>query len=143
MIILNDCVVRRYDAENGGCVMTEYIEREAALREIERRERLMVGDKTISVDALKRFLLNRPAADVAPMRHGRWILEAHDERVNYRWNVTAECSECCDEQKEIWAGFFPNVPPSIARDVALVSAESVKLSNYCPNCGCRMDGGVD
>nr|DAH31346.1 MAG TPA: hypothetical protein [Caudoviricetes sp.] len=44
--------------------MPEYIELEATLREIERRERLMVGDKTISVDALKRFLLNRPAADV-------------------------------------------------------------------------------
>ena len=79
--------------------------------------------------------------ELVPVMHGRWILEAHDERVNYRWNVTAECSECCDEQKEIWAGFFPNVPPPIARDAALVSAESVKLSNYCPNCGCRMDGG--
>ena len=87
--------------------------------------------------------LKEDAADVAPVVHGRWILEAHDERVNYRWNVTAECSECCDEQKEIWAGFFPNVPPSIARDVALVSAESVKLSNYCPNCGAKMDGGSD
>ena len=51
--------------------MAEYIEREALLREIERRERLMVGDKTISVDALKRFILNRPAADAAPkpLRH--------------------------------------------------------------------------
>ena len=47
--------------------MAEYIEREALLREIERRERLMVGDKTISVDALKRFILNRPTADVAPV----------------------------------------------------------------------------
>ena len=47
--------------------MAEYIEREAILREIERRERLMVGDKTISVDALKRFILNRPAADVEPV----------------------------------------------------------------------------
>ena len=55
------------------------------------------------------------------------------------WNVTAECSECCDERKEIWAGFFPDVPPSIARGAALVSAESVKLSNYCPNCGAKMD----
>ena len=80
-------------------------------------------------------------ADVAPVVHGRWILEVHYERVNYRWNVTAECSECCDEQKEIWAGFFPNVPPPIARDLARVSAERVKLSNYCPACGAKMDGG--
>ena len=121
--------------------MAEYIDRDAALREIERREARMVGDKRVSVDAMKSFIKNRPAADVAPVRHGRWILEAHDERVNYRWNVTAECSECCDEQKEIWAGFFPNVPPCIARDVAMISAESVKLSNYCPNCGAKMDGG--
>ena len=121
--------------------MAEYIDREDALREIERREALMVGDKRVSVAAMKSFIKNRPAADVAPVRHGRWILEAHDERVNYRWNVTAECSECCDEQKEIWAGFFPNVPSPIARDAALVSAESVKLSNYCPNCGAKMDGG--
>ena len=121
--------------------MAEYIDRDAAISEIERREALMVGDKRVSVDAMKSFIKNRPAADVAPVRHGRWILEAHDERVNYRWNVTAECSECCDEQKEIWAGFFPNVPSPIARDAALVSAESVKLSNYCPNCGAKMDGG--
>ena len=53
--------------------MAEYIEREAILREIERRERLMVGYKTISVDVLNRFLLNRPAADVAPVVHGRWV----------------------------------------------------------------------
>lgn len=121
--------------------MADYIDRDAALREIERREALMVGDKRVSVDAMKSFIKNRPATDVAPVVHGRWILEAHDERVNYRWDVTAECSECCDEQKEIWAGFFPNVPSPIARDAALVSAESVKLSNYCPNCGAKMDGG--
>lgn len=71
---------------------------------------------------------------------GKWLLEAHKESVNCRWNVTAECSNCCDEEKEIWAGFFPNVPDWLARDVALDSATSVKLSNYCPNCGAEMKG---
>ena len=77
--------------------------------------------------------------DAAPVVHGYWILEAHKERANCRWNVTAECSECCDEQKEIWAGFFHNVPDYLARDVSLISAKEVELSNYCPNCGAKMD----
>ena len=128
--------------------MSEYIEREAAVtvpvlpKEHREYQTFNLDDAYEQgwYDALDN-LVNIPAADVSPVRHGRWILEAHDERVNYRWNVTAECSECCDEKKEIWAGFFPNVPDWLARDVALESAKSVKLSNYCPNCGALMQGG--
>lgn len=116
--------------------MDEYIEKEA-MRTIIREQESKHGLRGMAW--VEMAMDRHPSADVVPVRHGRWILEAHDERVNYRWNVTAECSECCDEQKEIWAGFFPNVPPSIARSVALVSAESMKLSKYCPNCGARMD----
>ena len=124
--------------------MAEYIERGAAIDAVTAVYVRTAGYKTRErVWETREAIQKLPASDVAPVVHGRWILEAHDERVNYRWNVTAECSECCDEQKEIWAGFFPNVPPSISRDVALVSAESVKLSNYCPNCGARMDGDSD
>ena len=115
--------------------MAEYINRERARFEAKRYFKNM-DEIQEDLDMLFCML---PAENVAPVRHGRWILEAHEERVNYRWNVTAECSECCDEQKEIWAGFFPSVPPPIARGAALVSAESVKLSNYCPNCGAKMD----
>ena len=100
-------------------------------------------DEPIPFETLVSDLRDMKAADVAPVRHGRWLLQANNERTNYRWNVTAECSECCDEEKEIWAGFFPNVPDWLARDVALESAKSVKLSNYCPNCGAKMDGGFD
>ena len=84
---------------------------------------------------------NGDAIEISRVRHGRWLLEANKDKVNYRWNVTAECLNCCDEKKEIWAGFFPNVPDWLARDTALISAKSVKLSNYCPNCGAKMDGG--
>ena len=92
--------------------MAEYIEREAILREIERRERLMVVDKTISVDALKRFILNRPAADVAPVRHGQWIIDSAGGKI--------ACSDCgC-----IYLGYNGRLTP-----------------NYCPNCGAKMDGG--
>lgn len=76
----------------------------------------------------------------AEVKHGEWMLQAHKETTNYRWNVTAECSNCCDGETEIWAGFFPNVPDWLARDVALQSAESMKLSNFCPNCGAKMKG---
>lgn len=47
--------------------MAEYMDRDAALIEIERREALMVGDKRVSVDAMKSFIKNRPAIDVAPV----------------------------------------------------------------------------
>ena len=47
--------------------MAEYIDRDAAIREIERREARMVGDKRVSVDAMKSFIKNRPAVDVAPV----------------------------------------------------------------------------
>ena len=90
--------------------MAEYIEQEAILREIERRESLMVGDKLVSVDAMKSFIKNRPAADVAPVRHGRWT----PLQINgHAMGVT--CSEC----NTTW------------------DAES----NFCPNCGAKMDGG--
>lgn len=115
--------------------MNEYIDRELLLRDIEHYH--------VSDFAFQHWVEIQQSADVAPVRHGRWILQANNERTNYRWNVTAECSECCDEVKEIWAGFFHNVPDWLARDVALESAKSVKLSNYCPNCGAKMDGDMN
>lgn len=99
--------------------MAEYIEREALLREIERRERLMVWDKTISVDALKRFILNRPAADVAPVVHGRW-----DDSGRYTFpsgSTAVRCTNCgC---------------------ALTVSEYRLNNWNYCPVCGAKMDGG--
>ena len=47
--------------------MGEYIDREAILEQIARRKSLMVGDKMISIDALRAFIMNRPIADVIPV----------------------------------------------------------------------------
>lgn len=107
--------------------MAEYFEREALLREIERRERLMVGDKTISVDALKRFILNRPTADVAPVVHGRW--EWFDEETGtpstgYEREWGWRCSHCREELPDDYDD--PDDSPAF---------------RFCYNCGAKMDGG--
>lgn len=94
--------------------MAEYIDRDAALREIERREALMVGDKRVSADAMKSFIKNRPVVDVAPIVHGRWRESG----------PLLECQSC----GEIYSRLGGNAG---------------KLWNYCPNCGAKMDGDSD
>ena len=93
--------------------MAEYIEREALLREIERREALMVGDKLVSVDAMKSFIKNRPAADVATVRHGRWVIPT---KIGHRSFDIPHCSVCNG-----------------------VSCGVDENTKYCPNCGAKMD----
>lgn len=97
------------------------------------------GKAFYAIQDCMKAVIEQPTAYVAPVVHGEWMLEAHKEKTNYRWNVTAECSECCNEKIEIWAGFFPDVPDWLARDTALLSAKGVLLSNFCPNCGAKMD----
>lgn len=55
-----------------------------------------------------------PAADVAPVVHGRWMESG----------PLLECQSC----GEIYSRLGGNAG---------------KLWNYCPNCGAKMDGGVD
>lgn len=63
-----------------------------------------------------------PAADVAPVVHGKWISWA--EADNYIPSPNRyECSVCHDAAQVLVSGFE-------------------MLSFYCPNCGAKMDGGV-
>ena len=70
--------------------MAEYIEREALIREIERREALMVGDKLVSVDAMKSFIKNRPAADVVE------VVRCNDCKNLVNTTINANCFLICD-----------------------------------------------
>ena len=56
-------------------------------------------------------------ADVAPVRHGRWI-----DKGEY-----AICMECGGRSGTQYDG------------VELIPL----MTQFCPNCGCRMDGGDD
>lgn len=93
--------------------MSEYIEREAALSKIELGEYY-----------LKDILRDIPAADVAPVRHGRWIRykDIHENVVKYI------CPFCAD-----YTAFREDPGKYTVRENYI----------YCRKCGAKMDGGDD
>ena len=102
--------------------MAEYIEREALLQDIE--DSVCFSAKTGTISAEMRGtnkIIDRikcaPAADVEPVRHGRWI-EYEDEYCG----LFLKCSICGEE--------FVSWEADCAR------------TNYCPNCGAKMDEEV-
>ena len=88
--------------------MAEYIEREAAKKAVDYAVELNNTEYDIVCDYLDRL----PAADVAPVVHGRWLDAGRGIKA---------CSNCNHGIKEHMAC----------------------VNHYCPNCGARMDGGVD
>ena len=69
--------------------MANYIDREAMLEQITRRESLMVDDKMISIDALREFIMNRPIADVEEVKHGHWVFDTR--------TIVPRCSMCGED----------------------------------------------
>ena len=96
--------------------MAEYIEREA----LRAKAVYMHGfgeNKYVPLKAIE----NAPAADVVPVKHGRWIDRGWDGDFSWRidgrgtcWRVY-QCSCCKDEQ------------------------HGSPKYNFCPNCGAKMD----
>lgn len=96
--------------------MTEYIDKSAAVRILEAKSDMAVctGTQPYFMAAAKMIGL-LPSADVAPVRHGRWIEHTKviiPEPYN-KWEQAWKCSEC---------GF----------DDGFVAY------NFCPNCGAKM-----
>lgn len=96
--------------------MDAYIRREDAIKCIEGQcvDGKMWGndesDEGTLIEAYSAIddLMEIPPADVAPVRHGRWLCVDTDTEQFFL------CNRC--KKKEYWE------------------------SNYCPNCGAKMDG---
>ena len=103
--------------------MAEYIEREALMRRIKEIHCAVcdsyhgVRCRACWVDDTLDYIDSEPAADVAPVRHGKW-----DDEGEY-----AVCMECGGRSGIKYDGVEP-IP---------------LMTQFCPNCGCRMDGGRD
>ncbi len=88
--------------------MAEYIEREEVLAEYDRQHQGPPG-------GARKIIAEWPAADVAPVRHGKW-------RPCKSWNPDYEGFEC----SECGARF-----------------QGIHRDNYCGNCGALMEADHD
>ena len=71
-----------------------------------------------------RRLLSIPAADVAPVRHGRWVDKPLIKSFKHTNIPVVECSAC-------------------GIDFCDIINNHYFMYKYCPNCGAKMDGGAD
>ena len=94
--------------------MTDYIKREYAVDAV-ADVYYNTPDINLSCEKFEAAILKIQAADVAPVRHGRWV-----EKEKYTFGIMYDCSLC--ENRILDSGHH---------------------WNYCPNCGARMDGGSD
>ena len=95
--------------------MAEYIERYTLLQKLYDLES-DTGYSAIGWTSLHNVVAKQPAADVAPVRHGRWETYLDGDRLMPEQYY--KCSICGDRGYRF-------------------------RGNYCPNCGAKMDGGVD
>ena len=85
----------------------EYIDREAA--------NLALAEQGFDWDKAKQALASVPAADVAPVVHGRWGTGRFNLETG---NYEEQCTRCRNFSEEYG-------------------------KPYCPNCGAKMDGGTE
>lgn len=104
-----------------------YIEREAVLKIISKygcSSGSLIGHHSGTVDVIDSIIYNLPIADVAPVKHGKWL--------NFYGNyTTAECDVC----GECFEVTFEGESNKMLFDAFRQSYR------YCPNCGVKMNGG--
>ena len=105
--------------------MTDYISREAAIEET-RKPRLTDAE-------LRRRLAELPAADVAPVVHGQWMTKEY-EYGDPEAGISDMWVDRPAEPSDDYA-----FCPVCGNDAGYTGEGCLILSDYCPNCGARMD----
>ncbi len=100
--------------------MADYIERDALIKRLEVTPLLKYGIPDYVRSGIIDLAGKQPAADVAPVGHGRWEKTEDDF---YMGLTIFKCSVCREE----W----------VFEDMSDVDRLNY---HYCPNCGARMDG---
>lgn len=100
--------------------MAEYIEREALLKVLRGSAVAKYpASFAMGLFAAADEVSKLPAADVVPVVRGRWEVHPKDTHASLKHLEKLRCTHC-------WHFFYHDCGDS---------------KNYCPNCGCHMDGG--
>ena len=82
--------------------MVDYMERETAIKAIEKADCAVIADdaESCKTDYLREIIKSVPAADVAPVVHGRWV---------FGGDGCVICSKCNEEESnDNHRNFCPN-----------------------------------
>lgn len=97
--------------------MAEYIDREAAIKAIEKADCAVIAycAESCEADCLREIIESVPAADVVAVVHGRWGTGRFNLETG---NYEEQCTRCRNFSEEYG-------------------------KPYCPHCGAKMDGGAE
>ena len=113
-----------------GKTMAEYIKKEVLITSIEsidwysiHRGELTAGANSenalYKANDIYSAIDNIPAADVAPIRHGRWIIGTGENGLQKGYRKCSQCGEIVKYGYSLYG-----------------------IHTFCNYCGCRMDGAV-